>query len=136
MLASKEERFLFTQQEPNKLNLISSLPDFRLNSVHHLLKYDREQSSNNKSSAGSNHSSIHKNHPVCHLNLTIATRRPDAKIKTKRGGVVNSASVLPARSTSQSKLQHQQRVSPIITIQQTYSVQVKKSNRKRNVCSA
>ena len=29
-------------KKPNKLNLILHLPDFRLHSVHHLLKYDRE----------------------------------------------------------------------------------------------
>ena len=102
--------------KPSNLDLILPLPDFRLNSVHHLLKYDREQSRANKSSAGSNHTSIHKHHPVCHLNPTIATRRPDATIKKKRGGVVNSASVCPAKSTSKSKLQRQQRVSPTLPI--------------------
>ena len=79
--------------KPNKLNLILPLPDFRLNSIHHLLKYDKEQSRAGKSSTGSNHTSIHKHHPVCHLNPTIATRRLDATIKKKRGGVVDSTSV-------------------------------------------
>ena len=67
--------------KPNKLNLIWPLPDFRLNSVHHLLKYDREQSHADKSSASFNYISIHKNHTVYHLNSIIATSRPDTKIK-------------------------------------------------------
>ena len=103
--------------EPNKLNLISPLPDFRLNSIHHILKYDREQSRANKSSAISNHTSIHKHYPVCHLNPTIATRRPDATIKKKKGGVVDSASVSLAKSTSKSKLQHKGSVLPTLPIQ-------------------
>ena len=96
--------------KPNKLNLIMSLPDVRLHSIHHLVKYDRDQSCADKSSAGSNHSSINKHHTVCHLNPIIATRRSDAKIKKKRGGVVNSASafaLLPAKSISKSKLHSQ-----------------------------
>ena len=117
--------------KPNKLKLISLLPDFRLNLVHHLVKYDREQSHADKSSAGSDHTSINKHHTVYHLNSTIATKRPDDKIKKKRGGVVHSASAdSPAKSTSKSKLQRQRRVSPTLPIQQAYSVQVKK--RKRN----
>ena len=111
--------------KPSKLNLISPLPEFRLDSVHHLLKYDREQSRADKLSAGSNHTSIHKHHPISHLNSTIATRRPDTKVKKKRDGVVNSASVSPAKSTSKSKLHYQQKVSPTLPIQQAYSVQVK-----------
>ena len=69
------------------------------------MKYDRNQSCADKLSAGSNHSSIHKHHTVCHLNSTIATKRSDAKIKKKRGGVVNSISasaVSRAKSTSKS----------------------------------
>ena len=76
--------------KPNKLHLISTLPDFKLMLVHHLLKYDREQSRANKSSTGSNHTYINKHNTIYHLNPTIATRRPDAKIKKKRGGVEHS----------------------------------------------
>ena len=50
--------------KPNKLNLISPLPDFQLNSFHHLLKYDRVQSCADKSSAGSNHTSKNKHYSV------------------------------------------------------------------------
>ena len=67
--------------KPNKLNLISPLPDFQLHSLHHLLKYDRVQSCADKSSAGSDHTSKHKHHSVCHLNPTSATRRCDTTIK-------------------------------------------------------
>ena len=88
------------------------------------------QSRADKSSAGSNHTSIHKHHPVCHVNPTSATRRLDATIKKKRGGVVDSASVSPAKSTSKSKLQRKCSVFPTLPIQQAYSVQVKKSKRK------
>ena len=116
--------------KPSKLNLISPLPNFRLNSIHHLLKYYRKQYRADKSSTGSNHTSIHKHYPVCHLNPTIATRESDAMIKKKRGGVVDSASVLPAKSTSKSKLQRKCSVFPTLSIQQAYSVQVKKSKRK------
>ena len=80
--------------KPNKLKLISPLPDFKLNSVHHLVKYDRKQSRADKSSTGSDHISINKHHTVYHLNPTIVTRRPDAKITKKRGGVVYSASAV------------------------------------------
>ena len=113
--------------KPNKLNLISPLPDFRMNSIHHLLKYDREQSRANKSSPGSNHTSIHKHHPVCHLNPTSATRRLDAMIKKKRGGVVDTAPVSPAKSTSISR---KRSVLPTLPTQQAYSVQVEKEKRK------
>ena len=41
----------FCQTKPNKLYLISPLPDCRLNSILHSSKYDRKQSSANKSSA-------------------------------------------------------------------------------------
>ena len=79
--------------------LILPLPDFRLNSVHHLFKYYREQSRVDRSSAVSNHNSINKHHNVCHLNPTIITRQSAAKMKKKRGGVVNSAftSILPEK---------------------------------------
>ena len=93
-LKHQKKKFAWSRStKPNKLNLISPLPDFRLNSHHLMLKYDREQSRADKSSADSSHTSIHKHHPVCHLNPTIATRQPDTKIKKRRGGVVNSASV-------------------------------------------
>ena len=36
----KKEGSHSRQTKPNKLNLLSPLPDFRLHSVHHLLKYD------------------------------------------------------------------------------------------------
>ena len=49
----------YCQTMPNKLDLISSLPDCQLNSVHHLSKYDGHQSRADKSSAGSNHSFQH-----------------------------------------------------------------------------
>ena len=87
--------------KPNKLNLLSPLPDFQLNSLHHAFKYDRRQSRADKSSAGSDHTSKHKHHDVCHLNPTSSIRH-NSTIKKKRGGVVNSASVLPAKSTSKS----------------------------------
>ena len=85
--------------KPNKLNLISPLPDFQLNSLHHLLTYDRVQSRADKSSAGNNHTSKNKHYSVCHLNPTSASRQCDSTIKKKRGGV-DSASVLPAKSIS------------------------------------
>ena len=115
---------------PNKLNLISPLPDFQLNSLHHLLKYDMIQSRADKSSAGSNHTSIHKHHLVCHLNPTSATRRLDATIKKKRGGVVDSAVVssVPVVSSAKSISKSCKR-SPTLPIQQAYSAQVKKEKR-------
>ena len=74
-------------KRPNKLKLILPLPDCKFNSVHHSLKYDREQSCADKSSAGTNHTSSKKHHNVCHLNPTIITRQTAAKmIKKKRGG--------------------------------------------------
>ena len=77
--------------KPNKLNLISPLPDFKLNSSHHLFKYDHKQSRADKLSAGSNHTSKHKHHSVCHLNPTSALRH--CPTKKNRGGVnSNSAS--------------------------------------------
>ena len=89
--------------KPNKLKSISPLPDFRLNLVHHLVKYEREHSRADKSSAGSDHTSINKHHTVCHLNPTIATRRPDAKIKKKRGGVEHSVSAVCWRNQHQNQ---------------------------------
>ena len=74
------------QTKPNKLNLLSPLPDFRLHSVHHSVKYDRKQSGADKSSAGSDHTSVHKHHPVCHLNPTSVTRQLDAMMKKKKEG--------------------------------------------------
>ena len=112
--------------KPNKLNLISLLPDFQLNSLHHLLKYDRVQSRADKSSAGSDHTSKHKHHSVCHLNPTSATRRRDSTIKKKRGGVVDSASVSPAKSNSKSCKR-----SPTLPIQQAYVAQVKKEKKMK-----
>ena len=56
------------QTKPNKLKLILPLSDCKLNSVHHSLKYDREQSCADKSSAGSNHTSSKKHHNICYLN--------------------------------------------------------------------
>ena len=76
--------------KPNKLNLLSPLPDFCLHSVHHSVKFDRDQSCADKSSAGSNHTSIHKHHSVSHLNPTSAIRL-DARMKKKRRGVEKSA---------------------------------------------
>ena len=107
--------------KPNKLNLISALPDFQLNSLHHLFKYDRVQSRADKSSAGSNHNSKHKHHSVCHLNPTSAIRR-DSPIKKKRGGVVDSAS-------TKSILKSCKR-SPTLPTQQAYAVKVKKDRDK------
>ena len=105
----KKEGSHSRRTKPDKLNFMSPLLNFRLHSVHHSVKYDRGQSYADKSSTGSNHSSIHKDHTAYHLNLTIATRRSDAKIKKKRGCVVNSTSaVLPAKSTSKSELHRQQ----------------------------
>ena len=89
----KKKGSYFQKTKPNKLKLILPLPDFRLYSVHHLVKYDREQSCADKSSAGSNHTSIIRHHNVCHFNPTIFTRQSAGKIKKKRGGVMNSASV-------------------------------------------
>ena len=117
------------------MKLILPLPDFWLHSVHYSVKYDRNQYCADKSSTGSNHISINKHHIVCCLNHTIATRRSDAKIKKKRGGVMNSTSasasasasastVLTAKPTLRSKLHSQQQVSPTLLIQQAYSVQV------------
>ena len=62
--------------------------------------------------------------------ILTATRRPDAIIKKKRGGVVDSAFVSLAKSTSKSKLQRKCSVVLTLPIQQAYSVQVKKSKRK------
>ena len=109
--------------KPNKLNLLLPLPDFRLHSVHHLIKYDRDQSRANKSSAGSNLTSIHKHHPVCHLNPTNVTRRLDAMMKKKKRGVVKSVSVSPAKSKS-----NLHKVSPILPKQRAYS---SKSRKKK-----
>ena len=110
--------------------MISPLPDFRLNPVHHLLKYGREQSHADKSSAGSNHTSINKHHTVCYLNPIIVTRRLDAKMKKKRGNAVNStsASVLPVKSKS--KVHNQQQISPILPVHQAYSLQVNKKKKE------
>ena len=113
------------QHKPNKLNLLLPLPDFRLHSVHHLLKYDREQSRADKSSAGSDHTSVHKHHQVCHLNPTSAARL-DAMMKKKRRGVVKSASVSPAKSKS-----NLHKVSPTLPEQRAYSF---KSRRKYSIC--
>ena len=109
------------------MKLISPLPDCKLNSVHHSLKYDREQSRADKSSAGSNHTPSKKHHNVYYLNPTIVTRRSAAKMKKKRGGVVNSVSVSPAKSKS--KLYNRQKVSPTLPVQSAYSVQMKKKKQ-------
>ena len=99
------------QTKPNKLNLLSPLPDFRLHSVHHSVKYDRDQSRADKSSAGSNHTSIHKHHLSSHLNPTSADRL-EARMKKKRRGVVKSV------SKSKSDLH---KVSPTLPSQRAYS---------------
>ena len=112
------------QHNPNKLNLLSPLPDFRLHSVHHLLNYDREQSRADKFSAGSDHTSINKHHQVYHLNPTSATRL-DATIKKKRKGVVKSVSILPAKSKSNFHT-----VSPSLLEQTAYS----SSQERRKKC--
>ena len=99
--------------KPNKLNsLLSPLPDVRLHSVHHSVKYDRDQSRADKSSAGSNHTSIHKHHSVSHINPTSADRL-DARMKNKRRGVGKSAI-----SKSKSDLHT---VSPTLPSQRAYS---------------
>ena len=98
------------------MKLISPLPDCTFYSVHQSLKYDREPSCADKSSAGSNHTSSKKHHTVCHLNPNIATSQTAATMKKKRRDVVNSVSilsVLPAKSKSKSKL-HKQQVSPTL----------------------
>ena len=126
------------QTKPNKLNLILPLLYYKLNFIHHSLKYDREQSCADKSSAGSNHTSNKKHHSVCHLNPTIVTRKSAAKMKKKRRGVVNS--VLPVNSKLY--LEHlsttkwifhkptvpvsDQKVSPTLLVQKAYLVQAKK----------
>ena len=113
--------------KPNKLKLILPLPDCKLNYVHHSLKYDKEQSRANKSSAGSNHISSKKHHNVCHLNPTIVTRRTAVTMKKKkRRGVVKSVSVSPTKSKSKF---HKQQVSPTLLVQKAYSVQVKKKKQ-------
>ena len=80
------------RREPNKLKLILPLPECSLNFVHHMLKYDREQSCADKSSVGSNQPFSKNHHNVCHLNPIIVTRQSAAKMKKKGGGMVNSAS--------------------------------------------
>ena len=109
--------------KPNKLNLISPLPDFKLNSSHHLFIYDHQQSRADKSSAGSNHTSKHKHHSVCHLNPTSASRRRPTK---KNRGGVNSSSVLPPKSIS-----NLCRRSPTLPSQANYAPVKKKKGTKR-----
>ena len=109
------------------MKLISPLPGCKLNSVHHSLKYDREQSCADKSFADSNHTSSNKYHRVCHHNPTNVTRQTAAKMKKRRRSVVKSVSVLPAKSKS--KLHSQQQVYHILRVQKTYSVQMKKKKQ-------
>ena len=123
----KKKRSHSQHTKPNKLNLLSPLPDFRLYSVHHSVKYDREQSRADKSSASSDHTSINKHHPVCHLNSTNITRRLDAmmmKKKKKRRGVVKSMSILPAKS----KL-NLYKISPTLLEQRAYSFKSRKKKK-------
>ena len=133
------------QTKPTKLNLISPLPDCKLNSVHHSFKYDREQSRADKSSAGRNHASNKKHHIICHLNPTIGTRRYAAKMKKKGRRVMNS--VLLANSkfhleppSTLKWIFHEpavpvskQKVFPVLPLQKSYSVQVKKMKILMNI---
>ena len=111
---------------------ILPLPDCKLNYVHHSLKYNREQYRADKTSTGSNHTSSKKHHTVCHLNPPITTRQTAAMMmKKKRRGVVNFVSVSSVL-LAKSKF-HKQQVSPTLTVQQTYSVQVKKKKELFNM---
>lgn len=74
--------------KPNKLDLILPLPDWKLNFVHHLSKYD--QSRANKIYAGSNHTSDKNHHDSYHLNPSLGNRRYAAKMKKEGRRVVNS----------------------------------------------
>ena len=65
------------------MNLITPLPDSQVHSNYHSLKYDRDQSRANKSSAGSNHDSINKHHSSCHQKPADTTQR-SAKISKKK----------------------------------------------------
>ena len=66
---------------PNKLNLITPLPDSQVHSNYHSEKYHRDMSKTDKSSAGSNHDTIHKHHLNCRQNPSDSTRRPDIRNK-------------------------------------------------------
>ena len=125
-------------KKPNKCNLIVALPDCQMKSNYHSLKYDRNQSRADKSSAGSNHTSHKKHHYSCHLNPSISKRRYATKMKKEGRGVVNSVSQKNSNLKSKHPLTTKyifpeptvqvpkHKVSPTLPVQKAYSTQVKK----------
>ena len=69
------------QTKPNKLNLITPLPNSQVYSNYHSVKYNRDQSCADKSSSGSNHDSKHKYHSSYYQNLSEDIRRYTDKRK-------------------------------------------------------